>query len=871
MAAINSNPETIPKPNSRQDSNIVDTSALLHSLPPPSAKDTPQRLAQIDELKYFLATATNDWDENVSVKAFALPAGENISCVLWNNLFHITGTDIVRSLIYRFHAFGRPVSNLKKFEEGIFSDLRNLRPGVDACLEEPKSDFLDMLYKNSCIRTQKKQKVFYWFSVPHDRLFLDALERDLKREKMGIEVTSIAITEPAISLSLDATQELFDQLRKSMSLSAAANVQALNQQSTQPQSYVIDTLEMSSEATYLQSPVSTEANTWTSLWRSGEEQESHIDYCSMDLNGPLHQNNLSVKPDSCGPYLCFDYPRHEQSHQSESSTTSVADDVLTMLDGTHSKLNPERSSCSNSTKDIRQTNMNLMSRDIEKMDVNNSHSISLCNTTGSSAFTKTKQLFGMFSLFEGSSSYKQRRRRATSFSSTVGHKLGMLSPVSGLEYVGFGRYDRIRRHTSCHYLSPSDPALSYIGSDLNYTMSGVDMNNPGENLSDEFSHKPNSIPCEQSLTWEKQTMSVLHSGSQLLSRSAYREGRADSERVFTCPLGSCSRLFKRLEHLKRHMRTHTMERPYICHLCGKRFSRSDNLSQHRKTHQKIHQKKTNETSDKVKDNIGSKHHEETYHHSDTSVYSTKTNVDDASSSCNGFKSVHRLDTLQTRTKNSHCSSGLSSSEIIIDSGVQPVSMNHRQASEFSLKEYYERPIHILPTTKEGDQQAFSDVSLYNIEPIKQESIEERNMMYDTTHSYSTYRPSKNTLSPQEDGFDSSVSSPSSFIFPYQQSLPQYTYEQPMNQIMALPMPTMSYLSDSTPVYEDRLHPPFEYDHCYDYMDTEEVDSNSVSPLPQNCDQPNLVYSPHTSYSPHIYSPHLHSSLHNSVEVSLSHL
>jgi STE like transcription factor len=27
---------------------------------------------------------------------------------------------------------------MKKFEEGIFSDLRNLKPGVDASLEEPK-------------------------------------------------------------------------------------------------------------------------------------------------------------------------------------------------------------------------------------------------------------------------------------------------------------------------------------------------------------------------------------------------------------------------------------------------------------------------------------------------------------------------------------------------------------------------------------------------------------------------------------------------------------------------------------------------------------------------------------------------------------
>jgi hypothetical protein len=30
------------------------------------------------------------------------------------------------------------VLNLKKFEESVFSDLRNLKPGRDASLEEPK-------------------------------------------------------------------------------------------------------------------------------------------------------------------------------------------------------------------------------------------------------------------------------------------------------------------------------------------------------------------------------------------------------------------------------------------------------------------------------------------------------------------------------------------------------------------------------------------------------------------------------------------------------------------------------------------------------------------------------------------------------------
>lgn len=169
-------------------------------------------LNELVQLKYFLLTGPAQLRTQNGIYRHTLPNKDQISCVVWKNVYFITGTDIVRCLSFRFEAFGREITNRKKFEEGIFSDLRNLKCDTNAVLEQPKSEFLDYLYRNNCVRTQKKQKIFYWFSVNHDRLFQDALERDLKKELTSKSSSTTPVRDPALSFQYDGSRTLHDQL-----------------------------------------------------------------------------------------------------------------------------------------------------------------------------------------------------------------------------------------------------------------------------------------------------------------------------------------------------------------------------------------------------------------------------------------------------------------------------------------------------------------------------------------------------------------------------------------------------------------------------------------------------------------------------------
>ncbi|KAG8532177.1 uncharacterized protein KY384_003817 [Bacidia gigantensis] len=587
--------------------------AAQQSLP----QDAQVALQQVDNLKYFLISAPVDWTPDQYIRRFLLPTGEYVSCVLWNNLFHISGTDIVRCLSFRFQAFGRPVKNSKKFEEGIFSDLRNLKSGTDASLEEPKSPFLDFMYKNNCIRTQKKQKVFYWYSVPHDRLFLDALERDLKREKMGQEATTMAVSEPALSFEFDASQSLFEQLTKAQQASSSsfsANASSAYSQSTSPVLRASDSMPPPSlpqplptvsedvPATIGAYPQVSVAPSAASNFVKRETDYGHLQY---DRNGiPLsrvHQRHTSMPT-----YMEYSPAPSFVSSQGEYGTYSNRD--LSFEPVTPPQSNQVAAA---EPAYIANEDTGLYSA---IPDVNSSQSYNMMTqlppsnlSGGQYSGSRNYGSGNVYSVIEGSPTYKQRRRR----SSIPPNTNAMAAAATG---HAPHRQSDLRRSVSAS-LGPdegddsgrnSPPALpngyaNMIGQHRDM-LEHISRHGTPLQQTVEGSPAPQNMGMmqaqENNYHGYQDNLQIQSTDTSPGSRGGDRPGPVRRARSATmmelgpyphkshsCPIPTCGRLFKRLEHLKRHVRTHTQERPYVCPHCNKAFSRSDNLAQHRRTHE----------------------------------------------------------------------------------------------------------------------------------------------------------------------------------------------------------------------------------------------------------------------------------------------
>lgn len=79
---------------------------------------------------------------------------------------------------------------------------------------------------------------------------------------------------------------------------------------------------------------------------------------------------------------------------------------------------------------------------------------------------------------------------------------------------------------------------------------------------------------------------ILVPRKRLAKSQSATDVHAEGKKAAThaCPL--CGGVFQRPEHLKRHMRSHSSEKPFECEECGKKFNRADNMKAHqRKLHE----------------------------------------------------------------------------------------------------------------------------------------------------------------------------------------------------------------------------------------------------------------------------------------------
>ncbi|KAJ3524255.1 hypothetical protein NM208_g12132 [Fusarium decemcellulare] len=577
--------------------------------------DAQVALQQVDNLKYFLISAPVDWQPDQYIRRFLLPTGEYVSCVLWNNLFHISGTDIVRCLSFRFQAFGRPVKNSKKFEEGIFSDLRNLKSGTDASLEEPKSAFLDFLYKNNCIRTQKKQKVFYWYSVPHDRLFLDALERDLKREKMGQEATTVAVSEPALSFQYDSSQSLYEQLTKAQQANSSSfNAQQASFSQSQSTSPVMRAMDSMPPPTMMPQ----------SMPPLAEGMDAMVPYGTMAVAHPMAQPvpvkrepdftrvqyNQNGVPITQGHQRHASMPAYGLEYSPAPSFVSSQYEDYSNRGISFEPITPPQQALGISAEPayIANEETGLYSAIPDHMasmnGLNGMVQLPPSNLAGPQ-FSRPYGTNNVYSVIEGSPTYKQRRRR----SSIPPSMSAIANPAAPAQTAAHThRPSELRRSVSASVgpvaegdesADNSPPGLSYSASAVSVnsqhqkdmsrhgtplsTVEGSPVSNP-MGMHQEFPHLASEELCEGSGNEQRRSVPAPNGVVRRARSATVMEVGPYPQKSHSCPIPTCGRLFKRLEHLKRHVRTHTQERPYICPHCSKAFSRSDNLAQHKRTH-----------------------------------------------------------------------------------------------------------------------------------------------------------------------------------------------------------------------------------------------------------------------------------------------
>lgn len=300
------------------------------------------------------------------------------------------------------------------------------------------------------------------FSVPHDRLFLDALERDLKREKMGLEPTTIPRGEPGISFKYDPKRTLYEQYLKSA----------------------------------------------TSGQNEGNEEEE--DELLSPTGASFAMGN---------------------SRKGNLSVISPADIMARRLaQSLKQEENPSPLSLTSSS-----------------------------SSQGSNLASKT--FLHMFSLFEGSPTYKQRRKKAGSSS-----KHPSSSSSSTATAVELARRKSVVASEATMRRSTLSGGTSSLAGIQETSQAGMHPSlanaypRAGESSRPQSSlGQPQSLPSyglSMNPAMEREDERPVSHHSQAPQVPHPSTSTGETTRAYKCPLYSCGALFRRAEELKKHLPTH---------------------------------------------------------------------------------------------------------------------------------------------------------------------------------------------------------------------------------------------------------------------------------------------------------------------------
>ncbi|EPZ36435.1 STE-domain-containing protein [Rozella allomycis CSF55] len=135
---------------------------------------------------------TLDWQDNEVSRGIILPDQSIVNCIRYQNQLVVTGTDILKVIEYFYQEnTSTQIKDQKKFEEGVFSDLRIYKIGKDAMLVDPSNEIINTLNEIGCIRTRKKQKLFFWPTVDFQDLLQRSIKRDERNATHGLEMLQI--------------------------------------------------------------------------------------------------------------------------------------------------------------------------------------------------------------------------------------------------------------------------------------------------------------------------------------------------------------------------------------------------------------------------------------------------------------------------------------------------------------------------------------------------------------------------------------------------------------------------------------------------------------------------------------------------------